>query len=109
MKITCPKCGCKPKEQQTRYGKRFSCCGLWSWGSGNLVDKDTHDARKIAHSSFDTLWKKYGMDRSEAYTLLAKELGVSKSDCHMKLMDKDTANKVPLVALKILNKEIKGK
>ena len=108
MKINhtvCPKCGSKPKVQQTKYGERFSCCDLWSWGSGNLVCKGTHEARKLAHSSFDLLWKKHGMDRSEVYALLADGLGISKADCHMKLMDKETANRVPFIALRILNND----
>ena len=99
---TCPTCGGIPKMQNTRYGKRFSCCDLWCWDRGDLVNKDTHEARKLAHSSLDVLWKNKGMDRSEVYSSLAKELGLDKADCHIKLMNAELASRVPFAALKIL-------
>ena len=102
--LTCPKCGKMSLQTETKYGTRNTCCGLWSWGFAPLVDAETHEARKKAHSSFDVLWKKGLYDRSEAYSLLADELEIDEDDCHMKLMDKETASKVPMIALLLKHK-----
>lgn len=103
MTVTCPKCGKPAVCQETRYGPRNECCGLWSWGNAPLVSADTHEARKKAHLAFDALWKKYGMPRSYAYARLAEKLHLSPEGCHMKLMDRETAGKVPLASLLILS------
>lgn len=93
----CPKCGSVAKESDTTYGIRSTCCDLWSWDRYPLADKETHDARKAAHEAFDKLWKGPGhiMRRDTAYKYLQHELWLSESECHMKLMDKDTALMVP--------------
>ena len=79
----------------TTYGVRDKCCGLWSWGGKPLVDRETHQARKAAHKAFDPLWKKEGLDRGVAYSLLAEHLGISVDECHMASMDSETARRVP--------------
>lgn len=99
--LECPKCGQQPKKTDTRYGERYDCCGLWAWGISRLCDKATHDARWQAHQSFDQLWMYGAYTRSEAYKKLAKELGIELEDCHMKLMDRKTAERVPAIALKM--------
>jgi len=66
-----------------------------------LVDKETHEARKLAHSSFDRLWKYEGYTRGGAYELLRKEFGVG----HIAEMDSGTALKVPMFVLKLLTQE----
>ncbi len=70
-------------------------CGLWSWDRHPLADAATHEARKAAHAAFDELWKSGAMPRGKAYALLRKELGISKDECHIKLMDENTARRVP--------------
>ena len=41
------------------------------------------------------------MTRSKAYKLLADKLGLHITKCHMKIMDTDTALKVPAAVLEI--------
>ena len=99
----CPVCGRRAYTAQTSYGPRHACCGLWSWDGAPLVSAATHGARKAAHAAFDTLWKQHGMTRSEAYKQLARELGLTREQCHMKLMDAATARRVPAAVRAILD------
>lgn len=92
--IICPKCKNKAKSINTRCGIRNSCCDLWSWDNAPLVDEETHEARKAAHIAFDVLWKYDYISRKSAYKMLAEILDIPYNDCHMKLMDADTAKKV---------------
>lgn len=92
---TCPICGNLAKEQETSYGIRSTCCGLWSWDRFPLVDAETHEARREAHRVFDKLWKFGGLSRSEAYKLLAKELAMEIVECHIKMMSKGMVKQVP--------------
>jgi hypothetical protein len=104
----CPKCDQQPKVTHTKFGWRRDCCGLWGWGeSAPLVDKETHEARSYAHKVFDSLWQSGLVDRSRAYALLAQELGLTRDECHMKIMDKETARRVPAAAHEI-GKRLKG-
>lgn len=91
----CPNCGGIARETVTTFGVRSQCCGLWSWDRYPLVDAETHAARGRAHAAFDPLWRKGGMSRAAAYRALSRELGLTKDECHMKLMDKSTASRVP--------------
>lgn len=96
MAVLCPKCQRFTYGRETRFGTRHDHCGLWSWGGAPLVDKDTHDARRAAHEAFDPLWKPLGsMTRHRAYQLLAVEMKMSPRDCHIKLMNAETARLVP--------------
>lgn len=104
----CPSCGRSPARRNTQYGIRRECCGLWAWGqNAPLVDAETHQARQYAHRVFDSLWQSGLVGRSRAYALLAKELGISSDKCHMKMMDKQTAARVPAAAHAI-GKRLKG-
>ena len=94
----CPKCGATAREAKTQYGLRASHCDLWSWDRHPLVDAETHRARNAAHKAFDALWRGAKLDRSKAYLLLADEMNLAPEQCHMKLMDADTARRV-LVAV----------
>ncbi len=100
---TCPRCGRRAYAVDTRYGIRHDHCGLWSWGGAPLVDAETHEARKAAHAAFDTLWQVHGLRRGEAYKLLAAEMKMTRDRCHMKLMDKHAAWRVPFAVRKIIN------
>lgn len=99
--LLCPLCGRVPAVKQTKYGRRRSCCGLWAWGDHPLVDAQTHAARKRAHDVFDPLWKSRRTRRAHAYQLLAADLGLKVADCHMKLMDAETASRVPAAVERI--------
>lgn len=104
ISVRCPTCGGFAFRQDTIYGIRHSCCGLWSWGGAPLVDAETHEARKAAHAAFDTLWKHHGITRSSAYAQLAIELGIKRRYCHMKQMDRETASRVPAAVRAIIEK-----
>lgn len=99
--ILCPKCGAKPTHNVTRYGPRLDCCGLWAWGEHPLTDAETHAARKAAHAAFDPLWKRNIVSRGTAYKLLADAMGMTRTECHMKLMTAEQAKRVPNIAAQI--------
>lgn len=104
----CPKCGKIPKRTNTQHGWRRDCCGLWGWGkNAPIVDRETHAARQYAHKVFDSLWQSGLVDRSRAYALLAEELDLDPADCHMKLMDRETAERVP-GAVHDISKRLRG-
>lgn len=93
--VKCPKCNEAATPSNTRFGVRHDHCGLWSWDGAPLADKETHDARTAAHAAFDVLWKVLGMERRRAYQWLAAEMNMRPRDCHIKLMDAETAKRVP--------------
>ena len=95
MTILCPKCGSAPSRSITRFGLRLDCCGLWAWGDNPLADRETHEARKAAHAAFDPLWQSGKMSRSKAYSMLASIMGMTKEECHMKLITAEQARQVP--------------
>lgn len=97
----CPLCGKEAREARTRYGLRASCCGLWSWDRHPLVSAGTHQARNAAHAAFDALWKGGLISRGQAYSRLGEMLGLTKEQCHMKLMDEATALRVPAAVERI--------
>lgn len=97
-KIRCPKCDGQPVQTETRFGLRLDCCGLWAWGSHPLADRETHEARKAAHAAFDPIWKGGLASRGHAYGLLAEAMGLSREQCHMKLMTAEQAQRVPAIA-----------
>lgn len=109
----CPKCGRVALEVKTRYGLRNKCCDLWSWDRHPLVDAETHKARNEAHAAFDKLWRKgveKVMGRNEAHAALADQMNLAPEQCHMKLMDADTAHRVPIAvqAIRAMKADTKG-
>lgn len=102
VSVLCPKCQRFTQGRETRFGVRHDHCGLWSWGGAPLVDKATHDARRAAHAAFDPLWKTLsGLTRNRAYKLLAAEMNMTMNKCHIKIMDAETAQKVPAAVERI--------
>lgn len=97
----CPNCQKIAQEVKTKYGLRNKCCDLWSWDRHPLVDAETHAARNEAHKAFDNLWKSGATSRGNSYRLLREALGISKEQCHMKLMDAATAKRVPVAVAQI--------
>lgn len=95
---TCPRCGELADETCTQYGYRNDHCGLWSWDRYPLVDGPTHAARRIAHEAFDQLWRDGHMSRAKAYRKLRQQLGIPERDCHIKLMPRELAERVPAAA-----------
>ncbi len=97
----CPKCGGEAVPHLTEWGLKHTHCGLWSWGGKDLVDGETHDARKAAHKALDPVWKSGRVSRSMAYKLLAQALELPHKKVHMNIMDKETARRVPDAVRKI--------
>ena len=54
---------------------------------GRLANAELRKAKQKVHNHFDPLWKSGRMSRSKAYEWLAKELGISKSKCHIGMFD----------------------
>jgi hypothetical protein len=54
---------------------------------GTLADQETRDARAACKPDFEKLFKTGKMSRTQAYTELAKYLGIEKSDCHFGWFD----------------------
>jgi|SRR5690625_21825 len=107
--VICPKCQEKATQTQTQYGLRSACkkCNLWSWGGKPLVCAETHASRRRAHEEFDVLWKGGYMSRTEAYSLLAKKMGMSKKDCHISLFSPELCEKAISISREIYF-DIKG-
>lgn len=86
----CPKCGEKAKAVNAKFGKLHECCGLMSWNYKPLVTPKTLSARRMAHISFDRLWKHIdGVSRADAYRMLAQYLQINKDECHISMFDYD--------------------
>ena len=54
---------------------------------GTLAKKELRDLRKDVHSSFDPLWKRGIMNRSEAYAWLANQMNLETKCCHVAMFD----------------------
>lgn len=100
-KVLCPRCRNNARKLATPHGLKVECCGLWAWGEHPLADAATHAARRGAHAAFDRLWKGGPLSRSEAYRRLSEALGLSREECHMKLMDAATAQRVIEISPKL--------
>ena len=89
----CPKCQRPARVTATRFGLRADCCGLHSWDLKPLVSPATHDARKLAHATFDPIWKGGKLSRGEAYRRLALAMEMTSDECHISLMTEADANR----------------
>jgi hypothetical protein len=95
----CPRCGEPATITTTRLGARADCCGLRSWDMKPLVSMETMEARKRAHATFDPIWQTGAMTRSEAYRRLAVTMGMSRTECHISVMNENQARRVAEVVL----------
>lgn len=50
---------------------------------GTLANKALREQRKLAHATFDPLWKNGPYGRGEAYRRLASKMQLSREDCHI--------------------------
>lgn len=94
-----------PHRPDLHEGIYFLCaCGAYcgSHASGRPIGRpaglETRRARQRAHAAFDRLWKSGSMPRPSAYEWLAKELGTARSECHIGLFDRPTADRVTRLA-----------
>lgn len=51
-------------------------------------------ARQAAHRAFDPIWEFDLMSRSDAYSWLAKQMGIPKNQCHMLYFNEEKCAKV---------------
>lgn len=65
---------------------------------GRLADTELRKAKSEAHKAFDPIWRNGFMRRGDAYSWLAKVMGVSKKDCHIGMFDVDQCKKVKRLA-----------
>ena len=66
------------------------------------MDKWEKHAKKSAHDEFDRLWKEGYMNREEAYTWLAKKMGISGKKCHMARLNESQCFDVERIVTKKL-------
>lgn len=69
---------------------------------GELADKETREARKRAHLTFDPLWKKGYMTRSFAYGWMRKQMGLTKEASHIAMMTKEQCYQLADMAVALL-------
>jgi hypothetical protein len=103
----CPSCKKPAEKTPTKYGPRYQCCDLWSWGKFPLVSSEIHELRKKAHTEFDPIWQCGTITRTQAYIHLTRGLGIRKEKCHMKLMGRKQLLKV-LEIVKQYKEEVYG-
>lgn len=63
---------------------------------GNPAGPKTRVARSRAHTAFDPIWRDraaYGKSRKQAYQMLAEALHIHPSDCHIGMMNAETASR----------------
>lgn len=61
---------------------------------GTLANRATREARKKAKAAFNPMWQRGGMTRTDAYTWLAKQLGLPAGKAHIGWFDVATCEKV---------------
>lgn len=88
------------KVTQTRFGPRHDCprsdCDIACFDGSTPADYVTRQARRVAHSVFDPLWRQghYKWKRQKLYKKLAKYLDLPKGKCHIGSFDYETCQKV---------------
>lgn len=61
---------------------------------GSLANFTLRRARNRAHAIFDPIWRSGEINRIEAYAWLSEQLGVSSSNCHIAMMNKEQCDLV---------------
>jgi len=73
------------------------------------VDREANQARIDAHRYFDPLWQFGLMTRDEAYQELAKEMGLTRKQCHIADMTREQALSVREHAARIRERVSRGR
>jgi len=68
---------------------------------GTLANRECRLLRKICHKLFDELWESGRMTRDGAYVWLAKQLGLTRRQCHFALFEETMCRR----AIEILEHE----
>lgn len=102
--VRCPKCGepATQVKQEVRPTIYYTCCGLYSFGTGRLLDPETARARALAHAAFDPIWQNGLMGRNQAYDWLAQQLSCYPWQAHMSTMDYERATEAKIVCARHL-------
>lgn len=61
---------------------------------GRLANAELRKYKSMAHAAFDPSWKEGWMSRSDAYSWLAAQLSIDKSECHIGMFDIDMCKRV---------------
>lgn len=61
---------------------------------GQLAKRDLRRARIDAHRWFDAVWNQTEVTRGQAYAWLAKQLGISRKQCHIGEFDEEQCRRV---------------
>ncbi len=61
---------------------------------GRLANAELRREKQRAHAAFDPIWKSGQMRRKAAYAWLAEQLGISRANCHIGMMDVDACRAV---------------
>lgn len=63
---------------------------------GNPAGPKTRAARRRAHDAFDPIWRDTtkGISRNQAYKLAAEDLNIPPGDCHIGMMNAETADRM---------------
>lgn len=111
--LLCPYCGAKAKmvkgnviypHRRDLYEKLFYLCKPCDAyvgchpGTinplGRLANAELRKAKNGAHAVFDPKWREGGMKRQHAYKWLSEQLGISREECHIGMMDVDLCRRV---------------
>lgn len=61
---------------------------------GTLANKPLREHRKLAHATFDPLWKEEQYSRGEAYRRLTKAMNLSRDACHIGMFNLEQCKQV---------------
>lgn len=63
---------------------------------GRLANATLRRLKQAAHAAFDPLWRESSakFDRSDAYTWLASQMGLSRDETHIGMFDEDQCRRV---------------
>ena len=101
LDVRCGECGLPARYVGVgTFGPFWSCTGYPGCDAlvgahadgrplGVPMGKETRDLRKQCHAEFDQLWRGlYAVcDRNTAYYYLARQLGISRNECHFAKFD----------------------
>ena len=115
--VTCPYCNKKAElvDSSVVYGRSYGmiylckCVPSWAYvgchqGSykplGRLADKQLREYKKKTHKAFDQIWKSGKTTRREAYSWLAKTMGIPEEECHVGMFDVERCQQAMTACMK---------
>lgn len=102
--LSCPDCGSPMELMGSRWGVNWHCTGQGCKAAhgahpdgspvGSPADVRTRKARARAHDAFDRLWRHGLMSRTQAYSWMARTLGISKQEAHIGSLDAESCDRL---------------